>query len=818
MISSMLKPFFKKFIGLFISMVFVSMLSIGLLSTFASTIYNLKVTFKTYLADYGDVDAVVNVGFTDKSNFSDITNVDGVKKVDYRITMDSFLQKLAGRTITSRIFTFKEDESSLFGRYILEKTEPSADKINVSVVRKFALNNGFKTGDTIKIGYFGIFLEFYVNEIIETPEAIQARANNYVWSDNTDFGYVYISEGELDKAVRNLAVLLEEKINESEDFRVLYEKTVNATGTTFPDIVDNLVEEGYTTKFTNQLLVKAEEGYTQEQVVENVKAYLDGKNIEVKSATENHNMFYYIYIESAVKQLQVAAIFLPVFFYTVTMIVIGLFLSQIIKAMTSEIGIMMSIGAGNWDIISIFVMFSFVMSLVAGVLGAILGIVMNRQFTAILVVVYSMPTIPFSVDVGITLSAALTLMVFVLITTLITCRRIFQITPKDAMISNEAKRKKLPPKLDRIIERSPMNVKLSLNSIAQNPRRFFVSTFSIFASFVIILLALFFFASKEELMDQSVNERLSFDAQVYMSSVASSAEINEMRSQPCVKEMLDCYYTYAELSSADGKKSTYIECLAFDENAENTLVVIPDARARGSVRIKGSGVVLPKSVADAMGVKRGDTIIINGVSVNISDVSFQYFHPVTYMSKTQMDELGIQYVSSFLVNVNDEDAFLEYTSGNNASLTVFTKNLSKDIHLIFNSIDALIYVMIAFSMFMGFIILSIMSQNMLMEQKRQLSVLRAIGFTIMDVSNVWTIQSVSELFLSALFGIPGGALSSVILFKLCSSVTQTYPFVFSVPMALAAFGFIFVIIFASHVLSMFTIKRWNLADNTRSRE
>ena len=45
-----------------------------------------------------------------------------------------------------------------------------------------------------------------------------------------------------------------------------------------------------------------------------------------------------------------------------------------------------------------------------------------------------------------------------------------------------------------------------------------------------------------------------------------------------------------------------------------------------------------------------------------------------------------------------------------------------------------------------------------------------------------------------------------------------YPFVFSVKYALIAFLFILLIILITHVLAMFSIRRWNIADNTRCRE
>lgn len=817
MIRTMLKPFFKRFAGLFISMTFISMLSIGLLCAFASTIYNLKSTFVTYLQENGNVNAVASIGFFEIEGLKDITSVDGVEKAEYRITFDAHLKKDDGRTITSRIFTTKDDESSIMKLYVLEKAEIYPDKVNVAVVRKFAENNGFKIGDKIGIGYFGLFVDCYINEIVETPEAIQARANNYVWSDNTDFGYIYINESQFDVLAKNLADKLEEVINSDETIRGYYEEFIKETGLTIQDCLSYLADE-FTKNATNQILVTASYGYTEEQVAENVKNYLENKSVQVSSVTENHKMFYYMYIENAIRQLQIAAIFLPVFFYAVTMIVIGLFINQIIKEMTPQIGVMMSIGVGKWDIISIFIVFTLLMSVLSAILGTIVGVVLNRMLAGVMITVYSMPTIPYTVQPLIAVLSVLTLMIFAMVTTVISCKQIFNITPKDATISNEAKRKRLSPKLEALIDRAPMNIKLGVNSIAQNPRRFFVSVFSIFAAFVIIVLSCFFYVSKSELMAQTVDRRLSFDVQVYMTSVSDKETIDEIAEKPFVTDFIDCYYTYVEVTDENGNNKTYLECLAYDENIENNLVKIPSENGRGNLKIQKDGLILPKSTAEVLGVNKGDKVIVNGVSVTVNEISFQYFHPITYLSKTQLGLFETSYVSSFLVNVNDEDAFLSYMSDENAALSVFTSKLSKDIHGVFNSIDVFIYIMIGFSLAMAFIILSIMSQNALLEQKRQISVLRLIGFTIKDVSNLWTIQSVSQLILSSLLAIPVGALASSILFGMCSSATQVYPFVFSLPVVGFAFGFVFLIILASHIISMATIKKWNLADNTRSRE
>ena len=112
----------------------------------------------------------------------------------------------------------------------------------------------------------------------------------------------------------------------------------------------------------------------------------------------------------------------------------------------------------------------------------------------------------------------------------------------------------------------------------------------------------------------------------------------------------------------------------------------------------------------------------------------------------------------------------------------------------------------------------IMNQNALMEQKKQLSVMRAVGFTINDISNFWGIQSVIQLLLAIIFAIPIGSLVSIILFKLCSNSAQYYPFIFDIRVVLIALGFVLIVVLSCHLISMHTIRKWNIADNTRTRE
>ena len=814
MIKTMLKPFFKKHLGLFISMVVVSSLAIALLCTFGSTIVNLGSSYRSYLNTYGDVDEQISYEYTSRDNILALKNeITEIEELDARLSIDVFLKKDEGRPKVARIFSFKEDENKIFKRYIVDTIEKSPDYVNISICKKFANNNNIKLGQTIKLGYLNKYIDLYINEIVETSEGIYPRANDYIWSDNQDFGYLYLDEIELNKGLLELAEAVRQELENDPEFAADYAELIETTGLNIPDL--RTIDVNFVSQFSNQVIVRNKDGYSSSEVLEKIATNLEAKGVTIKTKTIGENLPYKVYMENAQKQLRVAAIFLPIFFYSVTMIVIALFMNQIIKQMTPEIGIMSSIGIDKKQIVSLFLMFGLLMSIVSGIIGSIIGYLINRLMTEVLIRTYNLPIIPSNLYPAVVTAAIVLLVIFALLATFLSCLAIFKITPKDAVISNEAKRKNLPKWANKLVDKSPMNIKLGLNSIFQNPKRFFVSTFSMFASMVLILLSCFFFVSKEEMMSQSVERRLNFDCQVYLTSKATDEEINNLKALNSISSIEDCYYTY--LKATKDNKDIYLESLAV--NLDQKMIYIPDNTGNGSLNVKEEGIIIPKSIAESNNIAVGDYLSINGKNVKVTDLSFQYFHPLTYMSKAQMDVITNESVSSFVVNVKDELAFLNYLTENNTKcLTVFSSSLYKDLHSIFDSINVFIYIMIGFSLGMGFVILCIMSQNALLEQRRQISVMRAIGFRMLDISNLWTLQSLTQLVIATILAIPVGIFTIRILFLLISSAAQTYPFVLNGWVICLAIVFVLLVVLACHLISMLTIRRWNLADNTRCRE
>ena len=821
MIKAYLRPFFKRFIGLFLSMTFVSLLAISLLIAFGSAVTNLVSEYNSFKTTYGSPDILITTEFTSTEKIAGLSDIEGIDIYDTRFSHDVFLKKNDGRIITSRVFSYNTEKDKIQKLSVVDSTADSDEYVDISVTSKFAEKNGFKVGDTLEIGFMDFYETVHISSIVQTAESIYTRASNYIFSDNSDFGYMYITESELSIILDKFYTKLVDKIKADEDGNGIYEKIKSIEVEGFD--IDEFIEEyrpskqNYAHNIFTQIIIRLKKGVELNEVSKEINSFLINSDIQIKSTTKEVESVYDVYMTNSIKQIRVAAIFLPVFFYIVTMVIIILFLNQIIKSMTAEIGTMMGVGISAGEITGLFSIYTLIMSLVSSAIGIGVGYGLSELMNNIFRDVYSMFNMQNHLSPLVVSISIIGLILISQIAVLIASKSIQKITPKDAMSQNESKRKDVPPFIQKITRKSSMNVKLGVNFIVQNPRRFFVSVFAIFASFVLIVLTTFFNVSKDELLNQTFVKRMNFDCQLYAADVIEDPEFEQnVKEQEFVKDFVSCYFTYLEVKSKD--KYYMIETLAFDPE-NKTLMYIPNENDSKRIFVEEKGIILPHGYADKLGVKIGDYVTINGVPVKVANISRQYQHMTMYMSKEQLIEVKAKYSTSYLANITDQNTFLQYlTDQGKQFLTVFSNNLYKDMSAIFKSINVFIIILVGFSFLMGFIILTIMSQNALMEQKRKLSIMRAVGFTIKDISNIWTMQSGLQLFLSTLFAVPLGCVFSIALFKIASSATQIYPFIFSIEMVAVAFAFIFVVILLAHIISMITINRWNLAENTRSRE
>ncbi len=812
MVRLLLGAYIKRFHSIFLSLIFIGSLSAAIFNAFLSAKGHLRDDPARFFDEYGYVSECLSVPLDERSEFEGLYEIEGVDSIDMRLSLDVHLEKEDGRIINARILTYNGEESEIMKRYVSSSIPRDEDKYNVAISGKFAGNNHFKVGQELTLSLYGYEQSVYINEIVDTVEGIFPSFNPYVWSDDFDFGYIYFLEADLNRIIKDYAFLI----------AALPSITTRVAEYTNLDSFDYLsLINDYASSVTNEIIIKNKPGFSEDEVLDKVNQYLEERGIKALYSMKGEDTAPRRYMRSVNDQLGVAFLFLPVFFYAIIMVLVGLFIGQIIRQTTRDIGIMLANGTARFQIIRVLLSFTLLISVIASLLAIPIGYGLSTMVASTMVSVYCIPIIGNSLSVPIILLSAASLIAVSALACFFACLKIFSITPKDAAMNNETQRKPLPKKVEKIVSKMPFIPQNATNSMLQNKRRSLISAFTICASLLMIMLCGSFYLSKTALIDQGCNKRMNYDCQVYLQEEATPALVASIEQESSVNRVLDCYYSYLEVKSPQGK-AKYLECLAFDPSQNEGLIHIPSEDGFGSMTLPEEGIVIPKGYASELGVRQGDTVDINGKGIQVVGISYQYYHPITYLSKAQLESTEADYYSSLLIKMESvdkenelSDALSEMTS---RSLIVFTSSLKADLHRNFDTLDIFLWIMTIFALAITLVVLFIMNQNALAEQIHQFALFRAVGFRISAISKIFLFQNGVELLLALIFAIPLNVASSHILFSLASSSRQTYPFIFSFPLIGISLAFVVMVIGIIHLLSIRKIKRIDIAENLRSNE
>ena len=171
----------------------------------------------------------------------------------------------------------RKNDIEIMKRYIVKQIPRKEDKYNISISYKFAKNNNFNIGDEVNLTLSGLSKKFYINEIVDTVEEIYPTYNAYVRVDDYDFGYIYFLENDLNKLIKEYAPILKSLMSIDNKLAKNYENIINSTNLSPIDL--NNIPDNYASTITNEIIIKNLPGYTEDDVLNKVKQYLDDKGI-----------------------------------------------------------------------------------------------------------------------------------------------------------------------------------------------------------------------------------------------------------------------------------------------------------------------------------------------------------------------------------------------------------------------------------------------------------------------------------------------------------------------------------------------------------
>ena len=572
--------------------------------------------------------------------------------------------------------------------------------------------------------------------------------------------------------------------------------------------------EGYD-RLCNQFLLYLEDDADADRVLEQARAALSDS--AVKSG--------YTYRQSPVKKridnnlnpMSAMMSMLPAIFFGIVLIVVFLFMSMIIRQSRRDIGILMALGIGKASVRGMFCVVAAGVALGGIILGSGIGLAVRGYVGGYFKSFFPLPEFTYLPDIGGFAVGALATFGVCVTATLIGTVMIERITPKEAMSRPVQADISVPAFLNRLLSKASPMLKFNLTSLFRNKGRFLFSTICVSTSVMMIFTSVSFIASKNHVIHQTFDERIRYDCQIFFENDPSDDLLSEIEAIEGVSEAEKVLIYDIAVSSDKGSEQTTVYAIA----PENRMIGINSMNGESLAPERGT-IIVDRHLADALGgVEVGDSLTVASNRFTVSGMTDQCVNRAQYITQENVSGTGKPELYSVLCRFDGEPrrrllAFL--TEHDDYLYTVFTEALYNINHQLYATYDLAAWILIAFGVLIGFIIVLNTAITNLQDNKRELCVLRTLGFQHTEISRSRFTQSLLQFITACVIGLISGTFLARFTLLRISTPTEEFAYACGVKEALIVSLIVFLYILFSHLAAMRTMKKWNHAEVVKDKE
>lgn len=690
-----------------------------------------------------------------------LSSITGVLDVDTRLYLSTNISK--GETdYSSIVIVYRSDKFNNF--YIWQETEPNINCRNVYIEKNFADHNNIKLKDIINIEVGDDAYQAYVKAVVSTPENIGGGVDDTTL--NIDGGYLYISDTEL-------------------------------------GISD------YSNYF-NQLFIKTEDIFSQDVLKERIDQEIKTYGIDILNS--------YTYDDSNVKgriyrnvdPINTLCKIIPTIFYLITLVVIYLCFSIIVKSSRRNISIYRALGSDIKKLTSQFCLLGVIITGICAILSIPLSCILIRVLCNYYENFFTLYSIPTRIDFWYFALANILSLVICEIAIVLNCKIISSYTPAEAMARGVDDDYNVPFLVKTVFSKTSPIFKFSLTTSLRNKSQLFFTIICISSSIAIIFASLSFVVGNNKIVDNLFDQRINYDCMIYFSETPNADLINNIAKLNYVDDVEEIKSFNKTIKASDLTYDVTIN--GIDSNSE--LIRIPNVNS-----LKDEGIVLDKYVATQLNVNVGDYVFVDDIKIPIIGISEQYTNRIEYVSYDQASKLKDNEYGCLVCKCQDKTKLLDYLSGVNTYISSsFTEDLYQSTQKMFDSFAFVSYILIAFSVSIGLTVILVNIKTNILDRTKQISVLRTLGYTTFEISFNNCIQLILQLLLSSIIGFPLGKGIAVFALKMIETSKRTYPYANGIKEVLITFIIVFMYMLVAQLVSTIDIKKWNISENIKDGE
>lgn len=445
----------------------------------------------------------------------------------------------------------------------------------------------------------------------------------------------------------------------------------------------------------------------------------------------------------------VAAVF-PVFFFLVAALVCLTTMTRMVEEQRTQLGVLKALGYSNGVIISKYLIFAVVTTLIGAAAGLSIGFtIFPRVIWKAYGMIYAAPPIKTPPDWGMALLSTAIFLAATLLAAYSACRRELNTVPAGLIRPKAPKNGKrvLLERITPLWKRLSFTQKLTVRNIFRDKKRFFMTVIGVAGCAALVLTGFGVKDSISGLADRQFGDVSHYDLNLIMTHTYHEDAPTE-RQERLLATLSDSsnvenslLYMQQEVKAQGKDDSMDVYLFVPQDMKAFTQFITLKERGGKPVAPPSDGAVITEKMASELSLSVGDTVTVSAGDeppreVKISGITENYVYHYIYLTpdtyRTLFEkEPAYHLIMAQLSEMTDEaksrltDELLENKEVMNLS---YTDDLMETIDDTFDRMNLIIFVLIISASLLAFVVLYNLTNINITERVREIATIKVLGF------------------------------------------------------------------------------------------
>ena len=475
----------------------------------------------------------------------------------------------------------------------------------------------------------------------------------------------------------------------------------------------------------------------------------------------------------AIKTMENISKMFPVIFYIVAVLISLTSMTRMIEEERTEIGTLKSLGYNNIQIISKYILYSFLACVIGGVIGMSVGFyLLPNVVWKIYSMIYTMPNFYTTYQLRTGLTGILIAFICIVGATLVVSYSELKQMPAILMRPKSPKngRKIFLEKIPFIWKRFNFSQKVTIRNIFRYKKRAIMTVVGIAGCTGLMLTGFGLKDSVTDIPDSQFGKIFTYESAV---SLLNTNGLNDLKDYLNSNENIE---DYAEVDTTTGKlsndNSNYDVSIFVPNDTEsfNKVCNLIDSKTDENITLNNNGIVITDKVAEFLNVSSGDEItLISSDNIEytfkIEAITENYVSHYVYMTK-EFYETNIKTYSTNTIFINTKEMSNEEINKMSENILNIDgvasvssmAGLAASIRDMLGTMNYVVIILIVASALLAFVVLYNLANINIGERQREIATLKVLGFHDKEVDNYINKENLVFTVIGIILGLGFGVL------------------------------------------------------------